>query len=137
MEAFNKTLSKRCNMFNSAGNKGNLQTSGKVAPFEVLGKWLGRYVMWQLEFANNVFIGPGAKLGPTEICWGSSESKFVFGEHTCLHDVDDHDNDYELVDDTSDSDDELDAFTADDLSLCGGVVHDDYRYTFRKRARNT
>ncbi len=51
MEAFNKVLSKRCNMFNSAGNKGNLHTSGKVKPFEVLGKWLGRYVMWQLEFA--------------------------------------------------------------------------------------
>ncbi len=39
VEAFNKTLSKRCNMFNSAGNKERLVSSGKVKPFEVLGKW--------------------------------------------------------------------------------------------------
>ena len=32
VEAFNKTLSKRTNMFNSAGNKGNLKTAGKVKP---------------------------------------------------------------------------------------------------------
>jgi hypothetical protein len=136
VEAFNKTLSKRCNMFNSAGNKGNLQSSGKVKPFEVLGKWLGRYVMWQLEFANNVFIGQGAKLGPTEICWDSSEGKFVLDEDKCLNDADEADYDYEIGDETSDSDCELDAFTAEDLSLCG-PVHDDNRYTFRKRARNS
>jgi hypothetical protein len=47
IEAFNKTLSKRTNMFNSAGNKGNIKTAGKVQPFEVLGKWMSRYGMWQ------------------------------------------------------------------------------------------
>jgi hypothetical protein len=78
VEAFNKVLSKRCNMFNSAGNKGNLHTSGKVKPFEVLGKWLGRYVMWQLEFANNIFIAKAGILGPTQICWDSVASTFVW-----------------------------------------------------------
>ena len=93
--------------------------------------------MWQLEFANNVFIGQGAKLGPTEICWDSSEGKFVLDEDKCLNDADEADYDYEIGDETSDSDCELDAFTAEDLSLCGPVFHDDNRYTFRKRARNS
>jgi hypothetical protein len=65
------------------------------------------------------------QLWPTEICWDSSESKFELDDYTCLNDADEKDNDYELGDETS------------DLSLCGPVVHDDNRYTFRKRARNT
>jgi hypothetical protein len=49
-EAYNKNLSKRYNMFNSSGNRGNVIGRGNVLPFEVLGKWMGRYAMWQLGF---------------------------------------------------------------------------------------
>jgi hypothetical protein len=38
VEAFNKTLSKRTNMFNSHGNRGNSKDNGIVEPFEVIGK---------------------------------------------------------------------------------------------------
>jgi hypothetical protein len=124
-------------MFNSVGNKGNLQTSGKLKPFEVLGKWLGRYVMWQLEFANNVFIAKSGILGPTEICWDSAESRFVLDEHTSNNDVDDEDDGYVSGDADSGSDAELDMFTADDLTLCHAVIHDRNRYIFRKRVLNT
>jgi hypothetical protein len=77
VEAFNKTLSKRYNMFNSAGNKGNLSLSGKVQPFEVLGKWMSRCVMWQLGFANNIFIGKGGVLGPSEVEWDANAGCFM------------------------------------------------------------
>ncbi len=52
VEAFKKTLSKRSNMFNSHGNRGNTADSGTVEPFGVLGTWMSRYAMWQLELAN-------------------------------------------------------------------------------------
>jgi hypothetical protein len=93
VEAFNKTLSKRANMFNSAGNKSRLQTSGKVEPFEVLGKWLGRYVMWQLGFANNLFVGKGGLLGPSEITWDSASRRFIAKEELVEAD-DDNDDDF-------------------------------------------
>ncbi len=62
-EAYNKNLSKRYNMFNSSGNRGNVIGRGNVLPFEVLGKWMGRYAMWQLDLANDLFIDKGGKLG--------------------------------------------------------------------------
>ena len=77
VEAFNKTLSKRYNMFNSAGNKGNNSSSGTVQPFEVLGKWMSRYVMWQLEFANNLFIDKVGVLGPSEVEWDGNAGCFM------------------------------------------------------------
>jgi hypothetical protein len=64
-EAWNKVLSKRSNMFNSHGSKGNLTDSGTVEPFEVLGKWMGGYAMWQLELADPLFIAKECKLGPS------------------------------------------------------------------------
>jgi hypothetical protein len=138
VEAFNKTLSKRCNMFNSAGNKGNRETSGKVKPFEVLGKWFGRYVMWQLEFANNLFIGKGAVLGPTQICWDNSASTFVLDGDRISDDEDNDDEDYEVGDDSSCSDGDLDAFCVEDLTLSNSnVIDEQTRYAFRKRALST
>ncbi len=122
-------------MFNSAGNKGNLHTSGKVKPFEVLGKWFGRYVMWQLEFANNLFIAKGGILGPTQIRWDSLESTFVLDADILNDDEDNNDEDYQGADDASGSDDDLDAFTAEDMTLCDSTVNDvEARHSFRKRA---
>jgi hypothetical protein len=134
VEAFNKTLSKRCNMFNSAGNKGRLASNGKVKPFEVLGKWMGRYVMWQLEFANNLFIGKGDMLGTTEICWDSSTASFITDDDVAIEENQAENDDYEYVYDTSDTDSDIDAgLTPDDLGLCLPLCDEVTRYSFRKR----
>ena len=125
VEAFNKILSRRYNMFNSQGNKGRkLKTEGgnQVQPFEVLGKWLGRYVMWQLEFANNLFIAEGCKLGPSEIAWDASAACFVDlpCEDNVVCDSGD-DGDFSGGSGSSDSDSELEAYTCEDESLCAAV----------------
>jgi hypothetical protein len=137
VEAFNKTLSKRCNMFNSAGNKGNLSKSGKVEPFEVIGKWLGRYVMWQLQFAINLFIGHGGVLGPTEISWDSTTSSFIPKEDIYMGAEVDEDDDYECTSDCSDTDSDLDALpTREELALCDALSDGMDRITPRKRRYN-
>jgi hypothetical protein len=134
VEAFNKTLSKRCNMFNSAGNKGLLASNGEVKPFEVLGKWMGRYVMWQLEFANNLFIGKGGMLGTTEICWDSSTASFMTDDDVAIDENQADNDDYEYVYDTSDTDSDIDAtLTPEDLGLCLPLCDEITRYSFRKR----
>ena len=119
VEAFNKTLSKRCNMFNSSGNKGNLKNGGKVEPFEVLGKWMGRYAMWQLGFAQNLFIDKGGVLGPSEISWDPDSASFISKDDHASHSDDDEDSLYYASDATSDTDsDNLDVLTPEELSMC-------------------
>ena len=140
VEAFNKTLSKRCNMFNSAGNKGRVakvEGGVQVQPFEVLGKWMARYVMWQLEFANNLFIGKGGVLGPTEICWDSTAACFIANDVIETIEIEDDGEEYICVSDDSDSDSDIDApFTSEDLSLCEEASYEDAPYTNRKRRLN-
>ena len=123
VEAFNKILSKRNNMFNSAGNKGKLIESGKVQPFEVLGKWMGRYVMWQLGFANNLFIANGGVLGPSEVHWDTNSGCFMpKDELISLEDCPDDDELYSPSEASFDSDsDDLDEFTLEDCELCASV----------------
>jgi hypothetical protein len=138
VEAFNKTLSKRYNMFNSAGNKGRVEkTEGglQVLPFEVLGKWMARYVMWQLGYANNLFIGKQEVLGPTEIVWDVTTSSFVLDTDSVTHDDDDED-DYCYLSEASDSDSDRDSpLTPDENSMCVDLTNEESRYTFRKRGR--
>ena len=55
-------------MFNSCGNRGNVSGKGNVQPFEVLGKWMGRSAMWQLDFAKQLCIAGVSVLGASEIC---------------------------------------------------------------------
>jgi hypothetical protein len=50
-------------MFDSSGSRGNVIGRGNVQPFEVLGKWMARYAMWQLEYANDLFIDKRGTLG--------------------------------------------------------------------------
>ncbi len=114
VEAFNKTLSKRANMFNSAGNKGRMVASGKVKPFD---KWMGRYVMWQLEFAHNLFIGKGELLGKSEITWDTTSACFIADEDL-VDDLDDEDCDFETASEGTDSDSDLDLYTPEDMSIC-------------------
>ena len=129
-----------CNMFNSAGNKGRVakvEGGVQVQPFEVLGKWMARYVMWQLEFANNLFIGKGGVLGPTEICWDSTAACFIGNDVIETIEVDDDGEEYTCDSDYSDSDSDLDApFTSEDLSLCGEASFEDASYPNRKRRLN-
>ncbi len=120
-------------MFNSAGNKGRLQTSGKVEPFEVLGKWLARCVMWQLGFANNLFVGKGGLLGPSEINWDSASRSFIANDEL-VDDDDANDDDFDGASVATDSDCDLDELTPEDLSICDIVsCADDGRYAMRKR----
>jgi hypothetical protein len=137
VEAFNKTLSKRYNMFNSAGNKGKVKNGLKVQPFEVLGKWMGRYAMWQLGFAQNLFIAKGGCLGTSEICWDADTSSFV--ENVDMQHDDESDDDvlFNASDDSGDSDsDDIDVLTPDDLLLCNTeYIHVEGR-NLRKRPFN-
>ena len=72
-------------MFNSCGNRGNILGRGNVLPFEVLGKWMGRYAMWQLEFANDLFIDKGGTLGAPEICYDvNKDFMTIQGQTGCL-----------------------------------------------------
>lgn len=131
VEAFNKILSVRHNMFNSKGNRGNLNTAGKVEPFEVLGKWMGRYVMWQLGFANNLFIANGGVLGPSEVTWDAETGGFIYKEEIV---VEDDDELYCVSDNSSDGDsDEIDDFTEEDYEVCGTACQNHEGRNLRKR----
>ena len=135
VEAFNKTLTKRTNMFNSHGNRGSSVDSGIVEPFEVLGKWMSRYAMWQLELAPQLFVAKGCKLGPSEIKYDRQEEKWDYES-----DLEDDPNDcaYSVSSGSSDGDSEsdLDDFSEEDALLCVYNGADDVeatRYCFRKR----
>ena len=136
VEAFNKILTKRYNMFNSQGNKGRLQKHHggiQVQPFEVLGKWLGRYVMWQLEFANNLFIVNGGKLGPSQIAWDPLTACFIPSEEKDVFDADD-DEDFSCGSGSSDSESDFDVFTPEDLAICVPGSNHELPLVSRKRA---
>ena len=132
-EAYNKNLSKRYNMFNSCGNRGNILGRGNVLPFEVLGKWMGRYAMWQLDLANDLFIAKGGTLGKQEICYDVESEIWEY-----MPDVkDDTDDDPytcdEIVVSDDDSDSDLEPFTPEDDELCVYVGEDKTRYSMRDR----
>ncbi len=94
--------------------------------------------MWQLEFANNLFIAKGGILGPTQIRWDNLTSTFVLDADILNDEEDNDDKDYQGSDDASGSDGDLDAFTAEDMTLCNSTVNDEEaRYSFRKRALST
>ena len=124
-------------MFNSAGNKGNLSSSGTVEPFEVLGKWMSRYVMWQLGFANNLFISKGGVLGPCEVEWDANGGCFMPTEDQLAPNllcISDDDEDYSASDASFDSDsDDLDEFTEEDYALCGRIPAHEGRRPLRTR----
>ena len=133
-EAYNKNLSKRFHMFNSCGNKGNVIGKGNVLPFEVLGKWMGRYAMWQLDFANDLFIAKGGTLGKPEICYDVETEiwEYMSDEE---HDTDDDHyscDDIDISDDDSESD--LEPFTPEDYDLCVYAGVDLNRYGLRERS---
>jgi hypothetical protein len=122
-------------MFNSHGNRGSTVDSGIVEPFEVLGKWMSRYAMWQLELAPQLFIAKGCKLCPSEIKYDSEEEKWDYES-----DIEDDPNDctYSVSSGASDVDSEsdLDDFSEEDAALCVYNSADDVdatRYCFRKR----
>ena len=89
-----------------------------MLPFEVLGKWMGRYAMWQLDLANDLFIAKGAALGKSEICFDAETEIWEYNEE----DVNDsEDGNYSCSDsdtNTEDSDSDLEVFTLEDEQLC-------------------
>ena len=135
VEAFNKTLTKRTNMFNSHGSRGNTVDSGIVEPFEVLGKWMSRYAMWQLELANQLFVAKGAKLGPSEIKYDFQEETWYY-ESDIEDDVDDCAYSVSSGSSDGDSESDFDDFSPEDALQCvynGADDVDATRYCFRKR----
>jgi hypothetical protein len=89
--------------------------------------------MWQLGFANYLFVGKGGLLGPSEINWDSASGSFIGKEE--LGDADDdNDDDFDYASENTDSDCDLDELTPEDLSICDTeVIDDDGRYAMRKR----
>jgi hypothetical protein len=134
VEAYNKVLSKRANMFNSSGNRGNVSGNGNVLPFEVLGKWMSRYAMWQLDLVNDLFTTSGTVLGIPQICYDVSEELWDY-KSDVESDADDEqylsDEDYGS-EHASDSD--LEPFLpADHLQCVFDSPEDASRYSLRKR----
>jgi hypothetical protein len=117
-EAYNKILSKRANMFNSSGHRGNVKGSGNVLPFEVLGKWMGRYAMWQLDFANDLFVDKSGALGKSEICYDPNSEMWEYISDGELDDDDDQYSDEESEGDNEDSDSDLEAIIGEDEIEC-------------------
>jgi hypothetical protein len=136
VEAYNKVLSKRANMFNSCGNRGNVSGKGNVQPFEVLGKWMGRYAMWQLDFANELFIAGGSLLGPSEICYDVNTELWEY-KSDAETEIDDDQysvEEYNSSEETSDSESDLDSYCEEEqLSFDFATFDDGTRYNFRKR----
>jgi hypothetical protein len=134
VEAWNKNLSKRTNMFNSHGSRGNKEGVGTVELFEVLGKWMGRYAMWQLEFANQLFVAQGGVLGPSELTFNPHEDIW---EYAADMDNDDSDDEYSITSVSSgpESDSDLEDFLPEDAMQCSYTADEDEvrRYTMRKR----
>ena len=133
-EAYNKNLSKRFNMFNSSGNRGNVAGSGNVLPFEVLGKWMARYAMWQLDFANDMFIEKVGTLGAPEICYDVNKEIWEYKMENAV-DVDDDPYSSEDFDgDEEDSDSELEACISEDELDVVVVEPSSSRYGMRQRS---
>ena len=75
---------------------------------------MGRYAMWQLDFANDLFIDKGGTLGPPEICYDVNKEIW---EYKMEHAVDVDDDPYssdDLDSDEDDSDSDLDASISED-----------------------
>jgi hypothetical protein len=138
VEAFNKTLSKRSNMFNSHGNRGNVADSGTVEPFEVLGTWMSRYAMWQLELANQLFVAKGGKLGKSELKYDDQQDMWDYVSDV-EDDADDGDYSVSSASSETDSDSDIEDFAAEDALQCVYNAADDVdytRYCMRKRKQN-
>jgi len=120
-------------MFNSSGNRGNIAGRGNVLPFEVLGKWMGRYAMWQLDFANDLFIDKVGTLGATEICYDVNTEIWDYKPENEV-DVDDDPYSSEDTDnDDDDSDSELEACISDDDLDVVFIEHSAYGYGMREQ----
>jgi hypothetical protein len=122
-------------MFNSHGNRGNKEGSGTVQPFEVLGKWMSRYAMWQLKMANQLFIANGGKLGPSQITYDVDQEIWQY-----VNPDDDESDDDEFsitsVSSGSDTESDLDDFLPEEISHCVLDVTDECEvngYSMRKR----
>ena len=119
-------------MFNSHGNRGNQLGVGTVEPFEVLGKWMGRYAMWQLEFANQLFITNGGTLGPSEVIYDAHQQIW---EYASDNDAEDDADDYSITSVTSSTEGEsdLEEYQPEDASQCVYNANEDEvrRYSMR------
>ncbi len=96
-------------------------------PFEVLGKWMGRYAMWQLDFANDLFISKGGALGKTEVCYDVNSEIWEYISDT---EEDDEDDPYSCEEiesgDENSSDSDLEA-----------IIHEDELQIVLERVQDT
>jgi hypothetical protein len=92
--------------------------------------------MWQLGFANNLFIGKGGVLGPSEVEWDANAGCFMPSDQQfATHEVcSDEDELYSASDTSLDSDSEdLDQFTPEDYDVCARVSETEVARILRKR----
>jgi hypothetical protein len=92
--------------------------------------------MWQLGFANNLFIANGGVLGPSEVKWDADAGCFIAKEQPNLEDDSDNDELYSVSDDCSDTDsDVINDFTVEDIAVCATTTacHNHEGRNLRKR----
>jgi hypothetical protein len=98
-----------------------------------MGKWMGRYAMWQLELATQIFIPKGGILGPSEIKFDPFEEIW---EYVSDDELDD-DDDYSMTSGSSrsDSDTDLDDLLPEEKAQCVYNLEEEQvlRYSMRKR----
>ena len=90
--------------------------------------------MWQLDYANELFMASGGPLGKPEICYDANTELWEYNSDAENDSDDDRysSEDSYSCDDTSDSD--LDDILPEEQQECDFVaVEDGSRYSFRKR----
>ncbi len=76
-----------------------------------------RSAMWQLNFANQLFIPGGSVLGASEICYDVNTELWEYKSDAENESDDDHYSceEHDSNEETSDSDSDLDSYCAEDI----------------------
>jgi hypothetical protein len=96
---------------------------------------MGRYAMWQLDYANDLFIAKAGTLGKQEICYDVDAEIWEYNSDA---EDDSDDEQYSSEDNESSgegSDSDLEAFTLEDAEQCTFTVQgvEAKRYRLRER----
>ena len=94
---------------------------------------MGRYAMWQLEYANDIFIPNGGILGPSEVKYDPHEELWEYVSDDDL--ADDDEFSITSVSSGTDSESDLDDLLPEEEEQCVYNLAEEevLRYTMRKR----
>jgi hypothetical protein len=97
---------------------------------------MGRYAMWQLEFANDLFIDKGGTLGAPEICYDVTTDIWEYKMENAADKDDDPYSSEDIDGDEDDSDSELEACIPKDELDVFFLEPSASRYGLRERPVN-